>query len=69
MHFAILTYGVQYAAGCDFPVDGNRDRRADVPIFEELSVEAWKAHAEMTNQLANRFSRDVNPLDAAGKFA
>jgi hypothetical protein len=69
MHFAILTYGVQYASSCDFPVNGDRDRRPDVPIFEELSVEAWKALAEMTNYLANRFSGDVNALDAAGKFA
>ena len=69
MHFAILTYGVQYASSCDFAVDGDRDRRPDVPIFEELGVEAWKALAEMTNYLANRFSGDVNALDAAGKFA
>jgi hypothetical protein len=69
MHFAILAYGVQYASSCDFPVDGDRDRRPDVSIFEELSIEAWKALAEMTNHLANRFCRDVNALDAAGKFA
>ena len=69
MHFAILAYGVQYASSCDFPVDGDRDRRPDVSIFEELSIEAWEALAEMTNHLANRFCRDVNALDAAGKFA
>ncbi len=69
MHFAILAYGVQYASSCDFPVDRDRDRRPYVPFFKELSVEAWKALAEMTNYLANRFSGDVNALDAAGKFA
>ncbi len=69
MHFAILAYGVQYAASCDFAVDGDRDRRPDVAILEELSVDAWKTLAEMTNQLANRFSGDLNALDAAGKFA
>jgi len=69
MHFAILTYGVQYAPSCDFSVDGDRDRRSDVPFLKELSVEAWEALAEMTNQLANRFCGYVNALDAAGKFA
>ena len=69
MHFAILVYGVQYASSCDFAVDGDRDRCPYVSIFEELSVEAWEALAEMTNHLANRFSGDVNALDAAGKFA
>jgi hypothetical protein len=69
MHFAILAYGVQYASSCDFSVDGDRDRRPYVPVFKELSVEAWEALAEMPNQLANRFSGDVNTLDATGKFA
>lgn len=69
MHFAILVYGIQYAAGCDLTVDGDRDRRSDVAILEELSVNAWKALAEMTNQLANSLSGYVNPLNAAGKFA
>jgi len=45
MHFAILAYGVQYASSCDFPVDGDRDRRPDVPFFKELSVDAWEALA------------------------
>lgn len=69
MHFAMLVYGVQYAAGCDLAVDGDRDRRSDVPILEELGVEAWKALAEITNYLAYRFSWHINALDAAGKFA
>ena len=69
MHFAILVYGVQYAASCDLAVDGDCDRRPDVAILEESSVEAWEALAETTNQLANRFSGHVNPVDAAGKFA
>jgi len=69
VHFAILVYGVQYAASCDLAVDGDRDRRSDIAILKELSVDTWKALTEMTNQLAYSFSGHVNPLDAAGKFA
>ncbi len=69
MHFAILVYGVQYAASCDLAVDGDRDRRPDIAILKELSVDAWKALTEVTNQLAYSFSGHVNPLDAAGKFS
>ena len=42
---------------------------SDVSVLEELLVDSWKALAEMANQLANRFCRDLNALDAAGKFA
>jgi hypothetical protein len=68
MHFAIFGNGVENPSGCDFAVDGHRDRRPYVSVLKQLLIDPRESLAEMPNEFADSSSGDINALKARSEF-
>jgi hypothetical protein len=67
--FARFTHRLKHAGSAHFTVDGNRDRRFHVTVFEQLLAEARKLSLKVFDDLADVAAFGRHSISPTGQFA